>query len=74
MRKLMKLDEAAEYLSASVCHVRRLCETGKLPAKNIGAGKSKVWRIHPDDLDAFTMSAQEQTRKKTRTLDCLEIV
>ena len=45
--------EVADQLKTSKQTVRRLIESGKLKASNIGAGKHRIYRIREEDLIAF---------------------
>jgi excisionase family DNA binding protein len=50
MTRLLKPKEVAEVLSISEREVRDLCAAGDLRA---GKLRGRLWRIHPDDLDAY---------------------
>lgn len=49
-RKLLSVDEAAEYIGFHPEHIRRLARQGKLNGAKIGG---RAWRFRPEDLDAF---------------------
>ncbi len=55
-RKLMSVEEAAEYLGFHPEHVRRLARQGKLNGRKIGG---KAWRFRPEDLEAIFEEDQE---------------
>ena len=46
---ILKVSEVSEVLRCSEIYVRRLCRTGKLPARKVGRG----WRVTKSALQAF---------------------
>jgi len=48
-RRLMKMEEAAEYLQCSPTHLRRLVKKGDVPFLRLG----KLVRFEPDQLKAW---------------------
>ena len=52
-RPLLKVAEVAERLSISESTVRRLIETGELPAHRLGAGPQPPVRVDPAALEAW---------------------
>jgi excisionase family DNA binding protein len=50
-RRLLRLKQAAEYLSVSPGTLRHLCQQGELPI--IRLGESTPWLIDLRDLDQF---------------------
>ena len=50
-KRLLRVREAAEYLSISPWKVRRLIQQGLLPV--VQASESGAWRVDVRDLDAF---------------------
>ena len=52
-KPMLDLKDVAASLNTSVHTARRLCESGKLRAKDMGTGKHHVWRVHPDHLETF---------------------
>jgi len=51
--KVYRVEQVAEILQASPRHVQRLIRLGRLQATDIGAGKTKNYRISRADLEAF---------------------
>lgn len=49
------LDESAQILGLDKRTVRRFVEDGSLPARDVGAGKQRFYRISPVALVAFMM-------------------
>jgi excisionase family DNA binding protein len=48
--KMLTVAQAAALLQCSSRNVKRLCESGRLAAVDIGAGSQRNWRIAPDSL------------------------
>jgi excisionase family DNA binding protein len=51
--KMYSLKEVADILNVSTATAKSLIENGSIRAKNIGQGTSKVYRVSPENLDAF---------------------
>ncbi|MCA9311727.1 MAG: helix-turn-helix domain-containing protein [Phycisphaerales bacterium] len=54
MKKLLTLEDAAETLGVDYKTVYRLVRAGELPAGKVG----RVYRIDPDDLEAYFESTK----------------
>jgi excisionase family DNA binding protein len=50
-KRLLRVREAAEYLSLSPWKLRRLIQDGRLPI--VQASEGGAWRVDVRDLDAF---------------------
>ena len=50
-KRLLRIREAAEYLSLSPWKLRRLIQDGRLPI--VQASEGGAWRIEVRDLDSF---------------------
>ena len=46
----MTVEEAAKMANASPQVIYRLCESGEIPACNLGSRKRRMWRIEEDEL------------------------
>ena len=53
LQKTLTIAEVAEALAIGETKARTLCESGELPAKNIGTATRKIWRIKPECLAAY---------------------
>ena len=45
--------EAAELLKVDVQTIRKLCEKGIIPARDVGAGRYRCWRMTRAALEAW---------------------
>jgi hypothetical protein len=43
--------KAGKFLGLSAFHVRRLAQSGRIPAHNYGAGKKAYWRFKLSELN-----------------------
>jgi excisionase family DNA binding protein len=50
-KRLLRVRDAAQYLSVSPWKLRRLVQDGRLPV--VQAGEGGAWRIDVRDLDTF---------------------
>lgn len=66
--ELLKLDDAADYLSCSRRNVEKMIESGQLHPIDISArgdsAKRRTWRIRRRDLDAFIRSRMMRAIKE----------
>ena len=60
--KWLTIDEAAEKLSCSKTHIRRMISAGKLPSQDIGLGKHAIMRVQIPE--AQPNAAQVMPRRK----------
>lgn len=58
--KYLSVTEAAKFLSVDRRHITTLINTGKLPAKNVGLGERKFYRVLLSDLVLFN-SPEDQS-------------
>lgn len=54
-KELLTVAAAAEILGSSTRHLRRLCSTGRLPAKRLG----RAYFISPGDLDDYRFGRKD---------------
>jgi len=54
--RLLRIGEVAELLNCSEVHVRRLRESGRLPAIDIGLAGRPCWRWQPSVVQRYLRS------------------
>lgn len=64
MSKHLNVKEAAADLGVSVDQVKKLIQSGELPAVDVGIASRSFWRIAQDDLDAWLAGRREQTARR----------
>ena len=65
-KKYLSLEEVADQLGVNYQLVYRLVREGKLPAIRLG----RVYRIDPDDLDAYLHQSKTTSAGTGGTCDC----
>lgn len=63
-RKYLDVKAAAAELSISVDQVKKLIQSGELPAVDVGIASRSFWRIAQKDLDAWLEGRHEQTARR----------
>jgi excisionase family DNA binding protein len=61
MEKMLTESEAAEWLQVDVRTLRKLIDTDRLRAVNVGTGKRAHYRIAPADLNEIRSPASPNT-------------
>ena len=66
MKKLLLPKEVCDWLSISLAQLCRLTKAGKIPAKDLGAGKNHCWRYDPEQLEKWLgeKPAKEEVTKR----------
>jgi predicted site-specific integrase-resolvase len=72
VKKLLLPKEVCDWLSISLAQLCRLTKAGKIPAKDLGAGKNHCWRYDPERLEKWLsekstneVPAKRKPRKST---------
>ena len=60
MPRLLKIQEASEYIGLSANEIRRRVLEGTFPAKNISRGFKKVYRFDIRELDRWIDELPEE--------------
>lgn len=50
---VLTAEEAAKVAKVAAQTIRKLCETGEIPARDFGTGKRRVWRIDAGEFAAW---------------------
>ena len=50
LERFVDAQEVGKFLGLSAFHIRRLAESGKIPAHNYGAGKRAFWRFRLSEI------------------------
>jgi excisionase family DNA binding protein len=62
MPSLLTPDEAAQTLNVTRRWIIEAAARGELPGLKLG----RVWRFHPEDLDAWVTAQRDRARKEAR--------